>query len=160
MKRTITAAAVLALLMTINPVAAHAATPQATNLTQSFLGAANGVDRLQVYEIAGILILRGRAVDAQQAEQLGAVAKARGYARIANLIQIVQPQDDDAIERAAERELTVHRSLDGCKFSVQSTNGVLNLAGTVQHELQKDVAMQLMRSIDGVREVHMNLDRF
>jgi osmotically-inducible protein OsmY len=159
MKRTITAAAVLALLISINPVA-HAATPQATNLTQNFVGAANGVDRLQVYEISGILILRGRTSDKMQAERLGTLARERGYVRVANLIQIVQPQDDSAIERAAERELTVHRSLDGCKFSVDSSNGVLSVAGSVKHELQKDVAMQLMRSIDGVREIRMNLERF
>lgn len=160
MKRTITAAAVLALLMTINPVAANAATPEATNLTQNFVGAANGIDRLQVYELAGILILRGRTADKAQAEQLGTLARQRGYARVANLIQIVAPQDDRAIERAAERELTVARSLDGCKFTVDSVNGVLSLAGSVKHELQKDVAMQILRTIDGVHEVRMNLDRF
>jgi osmotically-inducible protein OsmY len=142
------------------PVAASAATPQATNLTQNFVGAANGIDRLQVYEIAGVLILRGRTADKAQAEELGTVARQRGYARVANLIQITVPQDDEAIVRRAERELTVHRALDGCKFTVGSDNGVLSLAGSVQHELQKDVAMQILRTIDGVREVRMNLVRF
>jgi hypothetical protein len=34
------------------------------------------------------------------------------------------------------------------------------VAGTVSHELQKDVAAQILRSIDGVRGIEMNLDKF
>lgn len=160
MKRTITTAAVLAAILVAFVPTASAETPQATDLTPNFLSAAAGVDRLQVYEIAGIVILRGRTTDKAMAEQLGAVAKERGYARVANLIQIVEPQDDAAIERTAERELTVHRALDGCKFRVNSDNGVMTLAGSVRHELQKDVAVQILRSIDGVREVKLELQRF
>ncbi|HEY0140980.1 MAG TPA: BON domain-containing protein [Thermoanaerobaculia bacterium] len=156
--RTVTAAVVLsAILLSASPLAA--ATPQTSDLTNQFVGAAAGIDRLQVYELAGIVILRGRTTDKARAEQLGLYARER-YARVANLIQIVEPQDDQAIERAAERELTVARSLDGCRFSVESNNGVVNLAGSVRHELQKDVARQILRSLDGVREVRVNLERF
>lgn len=159
MMRTVTAAVVLAaILLSASP--ALAATPQTSDLTPQFLGAASGIDRLQVYELAGIVILRGRTADKARAEQLGSYARERGYARVANLIQIVEPQDDQAIQRAAERELTVARSLDGCRFRVESNNGVVNLAGSVRHELQKDVAMQILRAIDGVREVRVNLERF
>lgn len=159
MMRTVTAAAVFAaILLTTQPLSA--ATPQTSDLTNQFRGAAVGIDRLQVYELAGIVILRGRTADKAAAEQLGILARERGYARVANLIQIVEPEDDQAIQRAAERELTVARSLDGCRFRVESNNGVVNLAGSVRHELQKDVAIQILRAIDGVREVRVNLERF
>lgn len=159
MMRTITkAVAIAAILIALNP-AASAATPQTNDLTSSFRGAGAAVDRLQVYEIAGIVIIRGRAADKAQAEALNQYATSLGYTRVANLIQIVK-HEDEAIARAAERELTVHRALDGCQFRVSSDKGVIRVAGRVRHELQKDVAIQVLRTIDGVQSVEATLDKF
>ena len=160
MMRTITKVAVLAaVLIVATPYTARAAAPQAIDLTNTFRTAAPAVDRLQVYEISGIVIIRGRTADKAQAAALGDYATSLGYARVANLVQIVE--DDDAqITRMAERELTIHRSLDGCRFHVTSDRGVVHVAGTVRHELQKDVAVQVLRSIDGVRSVQVDLNRF
>ena len=158
MKRTIiTAAAIVAILIAIHP-AAHAAVPETTDLTNQFSSAGAAIDRLQVVEIAGIVIIRGRATDRAQAEAVGQEATTLGYTRVANLIQIVK-HDDVQIARAAERELSVHRSLDGCKFRVRSDNGVVHVAGSVQHELQKDVAAQVLRTVDGVRSVQLALEK-
>lgn len=159
MMRTITkAVAIAAILMVLTP-ATLAAAPQTTDLTNTFRGAGAAIDRLQVVEIAGIVIIRGRAADKAQAEAVGLYAQNLGYTRVANLIQIAT-HDDAQIARAAERELSVHRALDGCQFSVTSERGVVHVAGRVRHELQKDVAAQVLRSINGVRSVEMNLDRF
>jgi osmotically-inducible protein OsmY len=159
MMRTITkAVAIAALIIALSPVAT-AAVPQSTDLTPQFITAGASLDRLQVYEIAGIVIIRGRAADKMQAEEVGRVAQSLGYARVANLVQIVENRDAE-IARAAEVMLTVHRSLDGCKFRVSSEQGTLRVAGEVKHELQKDVAMQVLRNIDGVRAVEVNLTRF
>jgi osmotically-inducible protein OsmY len=87
------------------------------------------------------------------------VAQSLGYTREANLVQITDNGDVE-IAREAERELTVHRSLDGCKFRVTSAQGVVSVAGSVRHELQKDVAVQVLRNIDGVKSVELHLDRF
>ena len=159
MMRTITnAVAIAAILIAITP-AALAATPEANDLTNSFrtAGAAN-IDRLQVYEIAGIVIIRGRTPHKAQAEEMSRIAQTLGHGRVANLIQIVE-HDDAKLARAAEVELSVHRALDGCRFRVTSEEGVVRVAGSVTHELQKDVAAQVVRSIDGVRSVQVNLDR-
>ena len=157
--RTITkAVAISAILMALTP-ASLAATPQVTDLTNTFRGAGAAIDRLQVVEIAGIVIIRGRAADKAQAEAVGLHAQNLGYTRVANLIQIAT-HDDAEIARAVERELSVHRALDGCQFRVTSDQGVVHVAGRVRHELQKDVAAQVLRSIDGVRSVEMNLNRF
>ena len=159
MMRTLTkAAAIAAVLIAITP-AASAASPQATDLTNTFRGAGAVVDRLQVYEISGIVIIRGRAAEKAQAEQLNLYAQSLGYTRVANLIQIVEDRDEE-IARDAERELTLHRSLDGCEFRVRSDNGVVRVAGRVRHELQKDVAVQVLRGIDGVRSVEVDLSKF
>jgi len=159
MMRTITkAVAITAILIASSPIA-MAATPAAKDLTNSFSGAGVKVDRLQVYELAGVVIIRGRTPDRAKAEELSRYATSLGYERVANLIQIVE-HDDDQIARAAERELTIHRSLDGCRFRVSSDQGVVHVVGTVAHELQKDVAAQVLRSIDGVRAVEMNLEKF
>lgn len=158
MRTIITAVAISVALFGVPP-AAVAATPHTTDLTSAFRAANAGVDRLQVYEISGIVIIRGRAVDQAQAETLNVYARTLGYERVANLVQIVK-HEDAALARAAERELTVHRALDGCQFRVTSEKGVVTVAGSVRHELQKDVALAVVRSINGVRSVEVNLNRF
>jgi len=158
MSTTARTVAIAAILIALTP-AALAANPQETNITEQFRTVGAAVDRLQVVEIAGIVIIRGRAADASQAEILGRHAASLGYGRIANLIQIVE-NDDAEITRAAERELTINRSLDGCRFTVSADKGVVKVAGSVKHELQKDVAIQVIRSIDGVKSVQVALDRF
>ncbi len=152
------AVAIAVILIAIRPVALASA-PETRNLTSTFLHAGVAVDRLQVYELAGVVIIRGRTANRSQAEALGRYATTLGYSRVANLVQIVE-NDDLGIARAAERELSLHRSLDGCRFRVTADKGVVHVVGTVTHELQKDVAAQVLRSIDGVRSVEMSLKRF
>ncbi len=139
--------------------AERAPAPEARNLTGSFAEAGLAIDRLQVYEIGGIVLIRGRAYSKADSEQADRVAQALGYNRIANLVEVIPPPDDRAIERRAERELTIHRSLDGCRFKVDARQGVVHVAGTVHYELQKDMAIHLLRNIDGVREVRSELNR-
>ncbi|MDQ3281467.1 MAG: BON domain-containing protein [Acidobacteriota bacterium] len=159
MMRTITkAVAIAALVVTLSP-AALAANPEPKNLTPAFVAAGASIDRLQVYEIAGIVIIRGRVADKSEAEAVGQLAQSLGYQRVANLIQVIEDRDVE-IARRAEVELAVNRSLDGCRFQVSSDNGVVRVNGSVKHELQKDVAMQVLRSIDGVRAVEASLNRF
>jgi osmotically-inducible protein OsmY len=159
MMRTIgKAVAIAALVVTLSP-AALAATPEAKNLTPAFIAAGASIDRLQVFEIAGIVVIRGRVADKAQAEEVGRLAQSLGYGRVANLVQVIEDRDVE-IARRAEVELAVNRSLDGCRFQVSSDNGIVRVAGSVKHELQKDVAMQVLRSINGVRAVEVNLDRF
>jgi osmotically-inducible protein OsmY len=158
--RTITnAAAAIALILAISPVAMAADAPEAVDLTQTFRSAGAVLDRLQVYEISGIVIIRGRAADKAQAEELSRVAQSLGYSRVANLVQITENRDA-GITRRAEFELTANRSLDGCKFRVSADQGKVKVAGLVRHELQKDVAAQVLRNIDGIRSVEFSLTRF
>ena len=81
------AVALTAILMALTP-AAFATAPQTTDLTETFRGAGAAIDRLQVVEISGIVIIRGRAADKAQAEAVGLYAQNLGYSRVANLIQI------------------------------------------------------------------------
>jgi osmotically-inducible protein OsmY len=153
-------AALALLIFAATLSAAPAAAPRATDLTKTFRDAGVTLEKLQVVEIGGIVVLRGRADEKVDAEAVGLLALQLGYTRVANLIQVFEAPDDALIERKAERELTIHRSLDGCKFSVDSRRGVLHVNGQVVHELQKDVAMQLLRTIDGVRDVKFELVKF
>jgi osmotically-inducible protein OsmY len=151
-------AAVVAL--TLSTVPAMAAEPQVNDLTSQFRTAGLGdVAGLQVMEVGGIVVIRGRTIDKATADVAGRIATSLGYTRVANLVQVVQPIDDAAIARVAERELTKHRSLDGCNFRVGSKGGVVTVGGTVKYELQKDVAIGLLRTIDGVRSVQSSLVR-
>lgn len=159
MRTVVKTAALVALFIALNPVALAATQPETVDLTPQFLTAGANVQRLQVYQIADIVIIRGRAADKDQAAILSQRAALLGYTRVANLIQTVEHADAD-ITRRAERELTIHRALDGCRFNVKSDDGVVRVAGTVRHELQKDVAVQVLRSVPGVRSVEINLQRF
>ena len=159
MRTAVKVAAIAALFIALNPVALAATQSDTVDLTPQFLTAGANVQRLQVYQIADIVIIRGRAADKDQAAILSQRAAALGYARVANLVQTVEHADAD-ITRRAERELTLHRALDGCRFNVKSDDGVVRVAGKVRHELQKDVAVQVLRSIEGVRSVEIDLQRF
>jgi osmotically-inducible protein OsmY len=152
---SLTAALFLATLVAFSALAAD----PAINRTEQFRAAGAAVERLQVFEVSGIVIIRGRTTQRASAEDLSRIAKTLGYERVANLVQI-STDDDELIARTAERELTAHHSLDGCQFKVSANQGVVSVAGRVRHELQKDVAMQLLRRIDGVRSVDASFTRF
>lgn len=151
--------ALLAALIAVPIFAASPTVPPAKDLTPAFRAAALNVDRLQVFEVGGVVVIRGRVNDLSTAEAAYNYAKSLGYERVANLVQVTAKPDDEAIERAAERELTIHRGLDGCKFRVDANHGIVNIAGTVRHELQKDMAIALVRNVDGVLSVQSQLGR-
>ncbi|MBK5259836.1 MAG: BON domain-containing protein [Thermoanaerobaculia bacterium] len=154
----ITAALLFATLTTF-PVLASAAVPEVQDLTPSFRAAGTKIERLRVYEVGGVVVIRGRALNETEKAEVADTAARLGYSRVANLVTIASAPDDAAIERKAERELSVHRGLDGCTFSVDSNGGVLRVAGRVLYELQKDMALAVLRSIDGVRSVETSLVR-
>jgi osmotically-inducible protein OsmY len=137
------------------PSAAYAQV-EAVDLTAVFRAGCIEVDRLMVYKISDIVLIRGRTSDAAMARQAVRLAKSLGYQRVANLIEIVPGLADSAIERYAERELDMARGLAGCRFQVRSRNGVVRLRGQVQREVQKDFAVALLRKIDGVKVVHFD----
>jgi osmotically-inducible protein OsmY len=127
------------------------------DITALLIKAGAQVKGLRALEVGGIVVLRGRVDDPTEATQAATLARGLGYNRVANLIQILVPADDVAIERLAERQLGMSRSLDGCQIHVDSDNGDVRLDGTVQSELQKDVAIQIVRSIYGVKSVQFGL---
>lgn len=151
--------AVLAMLFLITAVPASAAAPEPLDITAQFADASFSVDRLQAFEVGGIVILRGQTALRSSAEAAGAYAQRLGYTRVANLIQIVESPNDVTIRRDAERELAVHRSLDGSRISVESENGIVYLRGSVEHPMQKEMAVAVLRTVDGVREVRDQLER-
>ncbi len=155
---TIRSAAVLAALFVFTSYAA-AVEPQANDVTANFITAGAQVPDLLAVEVGGIVVLRGNAASPAEAERAGQIARELGYARVANLVRVAQPADDAVIQRAAERELSRHRGLDGSSIRVKSVRGVVNLAGRVSQELQKDMAITLVRNIDGVRGVTSSLQR-
>jgi osmotically-inducible protein OsmY len=154
-----TRAAAVMIAISLSAIPAFAIQPSTNDVTPQFVTAGVTVDGLRAVEVGGIVVLRGRTADRAAAEQAGTVAQSLGYTRVANLIQVVQAPDDERIERAVERELSVHRGLDGSQIAVDSTNGVVRLTGKVYSELQKDMAVNLVKTVDGVRSVQASLRR-
>jgi len=161
MSRTTTTLSAVILAALLFPIAqAEAATaPSANDVTASFISAGLTIPDLRAVEIGGIVVLRGNAASADDAARGAQIARDLGYTRVANLIRVLEPADDAAIQRLAERELSRHRGLDGSSISVKSLRGIVNLAGRVSMELQKDMAVTLVRNIDGVRGVTSTLQR-
>ena len=150
---TLLAAAVPAVVQAAESVSAS------VDVTPAIAHSATGIDGLKATEVGDIVVLRGRAVSREAAINATNLVKALGYTRVANLIQVIEPADDVAIQRVAERQLGMARGLEGCSFTVASQNGVVSLDGRVQSELQKDMAVALLRNINGVRGVNASLTK-
>lgn len=147
---------VLLVASVLFPLAARAQS-DAIDVTAAFRSAGVDVDNLKVYRISGIVLIRGTTGERSKAEAAGRVARILGYERIANLIQVTEPSNDMAIVRSAEGSLGRNQSLDGCKFHIDSVRGVVRIGGTVAREVQKDFAIELLRRVRGVKEVHSDL---
>ncbi|HEV7573332.1 MAG TPA: BON domain-containing protein [Thermoanaerobaculia bacterium] len=154
-----TRAAAIVIACTLSAIPAFAIQPSVHDVTPQLMTAGVTVEGLRAVEVGGIVVLRGRTGDRAAAEQAGTAAQSLGYSRVANLIQVFQAPDDARIERAVERELSVHRGLDGTRIAVDSTNGVVRLTGKVYSELQKDMAVNVVKTVDGVRSVEASLQR-
>ena len=151
------AAAIVVSALTFVP--ASAAAPEARNITAQFVSMTPDIERLQVLEVGGVVVLRGRTYDRSAAEAAARSVQRMGYSRIANLIQILEAPNDVNIQREAERELAMHRSLGGSQLSVASEKGILFLRGSIRHDLQRDIAVAVLRNVEGVREVRSELVR-
>ncbi|HUJ15493.1 MAG TPA: BON domain-containing protein [Thermoanaerobaculia bacterium] len=151
-KSTLIGAAILAALVAF-PGISKANDTATVDITPQLRRSGLDIDNLRGIEIGGIVILRGKSVDAASALRAGEYVQQLGYTRVANLIEVVTPPDDAHIRRTAERELAMQRSLEGCNISVESQRGIVTIAGKVNSPLQRDVAMDIVRNIDGVRAV-------
>ena len=150
-------AALLALCVaSLVPIAASAQS-EPVDLTAVFQSSGVDITDLQVYQINGIVLIRGTSADREKVENAGTVARNLGYQRVANLIGLAGTTKDVDIVRFAEGRLVRQRALEGCKFYIDSLNGVVRIGGSVYREMQKDVAVELLRRIDGVKEVHSTL---
>jgi osmotically-inducible protein OsmY len=153
---TLRAALLAVFVASLLPVAASAQS-EPIDLTAVFRSSGVDITNLQVSEINGIVLIRGTSADRAKVENAGTVAKNLGYQRVANLIGLVGTTKDVDIVRFAESNLVRQRSLEGCRFYLDSLNGVVRIGGSVYQEMQKDVAIDVLRKIDGVKEVHSTL---
>jgi osmotically-inducible protein OsmY len=145
------------LSLSISAVARDTA-PPSNDITARFADGSFNISGLRAIEVGGIVVLRGKTIDPAEVARVGEYAHNLGYQRVANVVGLVEAPDDEMIERRAERALASRR-LDGCTFHIDSQQGVVHVAGHVQFELQKDIVVGLIRGIDGVREVKMELVR-
>ena len=133
--------------------------PSMHDLTPQFLHAGVTVQGLRAVEVGGVIVLRGRVADRSGAERASAVAHDLGYTRVANLIQVDEIPDDTRITRDAERELAAYPCLNDARIAVDSTNGVVRLHGKFSDDLVKNMAVNLVRNIVGVRAVQVAIQR-
>src|SRR5918911_845636 len=133
-KSRVSAAILAALLAFTIPALALDNSSQASDVTARFADGAFHIDGLKAVEVGGIVVLRGKTYDPAEAARIADYAKNLGYERVANVVSVVDPPNDDAIERGAERALASNRALDGCNIHVDSQQGVVRVGGRVQYE--------------------------
>jgi len=140
-------------------VRAEVVAPQLTDLQiAAALRRANvALDGMTVQNVDGIVLLRGTA-DAATAKKAVAAINDLGFTRVANLVRAAE-FDDEGMRRAAERQLAQTRSLDGCMLKVSCLRGVIRVSGTVQNELQLDVARNVLRTVEGAQDVQLELKK-
>lgn len=110
------------------------------------------VDGLVVRSVGGVVVVRGTG-DKTAVQQ---VLQKLNVKRVANLVTGYSG-DDDAIRREAERDLANTRALDGCMLHVSCAKGVLLVTGTVNNDLQADAARDVLRGVNGVQQVKVQL---
>lgn len=158
--KTLSAAILTVLLLAAIPaLAVNQDSTATTDVTAQFASGGFHISGLRAVEIGGIVVLRGKTTEPAELERVSEYARTLGYDRVANVVALIDPPDDKSIERTAERALATNRSLDGCTFHIDSQDGVVQVTGKVQRELQKDVATSLLRNIDGVKEVRLDMQR-
>lgn len=150
------AAAIAAASMFFFPTSASAETRDVLAALQN---AGIPVSKLNVIQTEGITILRGQVTRREYSERVAEVIRGMGYQRVANMLTVVPLPEDEALVLEAERKLSLTRSLDGCRLKVDVDNGALHLTGTVDAELQKDLAVSVLEQIEGVRSVSATLTR-
>ena len=151
---TVRSAACTLVFVLAFPLAASAQT-QFIDLTPPFVDCGVDVDQLLVYRVGGIVLIRGTTGDSAKAAEAGRVATFLGYDRVANLIRVIdKPAADRSIEERGHLELDLAPMLEGCKFHIDSTLGVVAVGGSVGHESQKALAIEILLEVSGVKQVH------
>ena len=65
--------------------------------------------------------------------------------------------DDASITAQVKTALLNDTQVNATKIDVSTTNGVVNLSGTVRSKAEQDRAVQLARQVNGVKDVRANL---
>ena|ERR1043166_2454131 len=140
-------------------VRADAAAPQLTDaqIADALRRANVSLDRLTVRNVGGIVLVSGNADDATTRKAVAAINDL-GFTRVANLVK-AETFDDEGLRREAERHLAQTRSLSGCTLKVSCERGVIRVTGTVQNDLQQDVARDVLRTVEGARDVQLELKK-
>ena len=110
------------------------------------------VNGLFVRSVGGVVVVRGSG-DKVAVQQ---VIDKLNLPRVANLV-VGYSGDDESIRRDAERQLASTRALDGSRLHVSCVKGIVRVTGTVQSDLQADVARDILRGLDGAQQVKVEL---
>ncbi|HEY0591328.1 MAG TPA: BON domain-containing protein [Thermoanaerobaculia bacterium] len=151
------AAALLAaaLWFPLSPATALAAPPPQQDVLEAERQlTALGVVDLKLVPIEGIVIVRGKVRDRATWDAVEAGLQLLGFSRVANLTRIVPLPSDELLTSLAERQLSL-AGLSGANLRVATQRGVVTIEGTVRSQTQMDAATDLVRRIDGVRDVRI-----
>ena len=137
---------------------AEVAAPQLTDaqIAAALRRANVPLERLTVRNVDGIVLVSGSA-DHATAEKAVAAINGLGFSRVANLVR-AETFDDEGLRREAERQLAQTRSLYGCTLKVSCSQGVIRVSGTVQNDLQPDIARDVLRTV-GAHDVQIELKK-
>lgn len=94
------------------------------------------IDGLEIVEVEGITIVRGRVAEQSVITAVLAFVRARSERPVIPAMEIVEKVDDATIKRRVERALHLNENLENASISVAALDGVIELSGTVENQLQ------------------------
>ncbi|MGH9457798.1 MAG: BON domain-containing protein [Thermoanaerobaculia bacterium] len=145
--------AAAALVVTLLPAASLGAADTADVVWAVLRGVP--VDDLRIVPIEGIVIVRGKVRNRAAFETAQRRLARLPNAPVANMLRIVPLPTDDRITSEAERSLALARALRGAELRVRTDHGIVTLYGTVENEIQRDTAAEIIGRIEGVRSVRV-----
>ena len=146
--RTLTRAA--ATIIFASSIAVSAMAASASEIESELSRSSLVVDNLSVEEVEGIMIVSGRAAELAVVREIEAFIRSRSNRPVISAIEIIEKPDDAIVERRVERALHLNENLADASISIAIANGVIELTGTVENELQIRAAEDTVRT---VREV-------
>jgi hyperosmotically inducible protein len=91
------------------------------------------------------------------AEEVGDKAEDVGEAVVGTAEKAGQEVEDGSITAAIKAKFANDETVSASKIDVDTNDGMVTLTGTVSSQIEIDRALELAKTVDGVKMVHNNL---
>lgn len=109
-----------------------------------------GIAHLKISTVDNFVILRGEAPDQMSLTKAESVLRRESDLSVLNVMTVARKISDAEILRSVERALHLNENLDSAEISVSAAEGVVELTGSVEGQLEYEAAADIASTIEGV----------